>query len=367
MAIVKVHGQRVYLGAYDSPESRAKYARFLKELKASGGHIPQAPADFTVAELCARFWQHATQHYVRPDGTQTDEIANLKSVIAVLLNLYQSEPVASFGPLALKACRESMIEKGWTRGTINSNVGRLRRVFRWGVGEQLVPPAVHQALCAVDGLTCRVARAPETKKIVPATSEQITAVVARVGRIVATMIEVQRLTGARPGEVCIMRAMDIDRSGEVWVYHPSDHKNAWRGADYERQIYIGPRAQAHLAPFLLRDASAFLFSPIEAQRERFAARKTHRTKPNKKPATARKIREHYDVDGYRRCIERACKAAGIKPWVPNMLRHTRATELRKMYGLEAACVVLGHEDIETTKIYAEKDRALAMKAMQEVG
>lgn len=40
------------------------------------------------------------------------------------------------------------------------------------------------------------------------------------------MVQMQLLTAARPGEVCIMRPCDIDRSGRIWVYKPKDHKTA---------------------------------------------------------------------------------------------------------------------------------------------
>ena len=34
------------------------------------------------------------------------------------------------------------------------------------------------------------------------------------------MIEVQLLTGARPGEVLIMRGCDLDMTGDVWEFTP---------------------------------------------------------------------------------------------------------------------------------------------------
>ncbi len=33
----------------------------------------------------------------------------------------------------------------------------------------------------------------------------------------------------RPAELCILRPADIDRSGDVWVYRPSDHKTQHHG------------------------------------------------------------------------------------------------------------------------------------------
>jgi integrase len=91
------------------------------------------------------------------------------------------------------------------------------------------------------------------------------------------MVELQFLTGARPGEILDMRAADIDRRGEVWAYCPSSHKNLWRGHD--RVIYLGPRSQEIVRGFLgtVPDESN-LFSPTRAElrrRDRLrAARKT---------------------------------------------------------------------------------------------
>lgn len=41
----------------------------------------------------------------------------------------------------------------------------------------------------------------------------------------------------------------LDR--EIWLYTPTSHKTAHRGK--KRTIYIGPRAQAILKPWLLRE------------------------------------------------------------------------------------------------------------------
>ena len=77
------------------------------------------------------------------------------------------------------------------------------------------------------------------------------------------MIMLQRLSGMRAGEMVIMRPCDIDTSGDIWIYEPSDHKGRWRG--HRKQIPLGPEAQRILQPFLNRDPQAFLFSPQEAE------------------------------------------------------------------------------------------------------
>jgi len=54
-------------------------------------------------------------------------------------------------------------------------------------------------------------------------------------------------------------------------------------------------------------------------------------------------------------------------WSPKQLRHSRATYLRKIYGIEAAQVILGHSSLSTTEVYAEADFAKAREVMVEVG
>ena len=46
-------------------------------------------------------------------------------------------------------------------------------------------------------------------------------------------------------------------------------------------------------------------------------------------------------------------------WHPHRLRHTRATEIRKRFDVEAAQVILGHSKPDTTLVYAERDLELA--------
>jgi integrase len=66
-------------------------------------------------------------------------------------------------------------------------------------------------------------------------------------------------------------------------------------------------------------------------------------------------------------VQRACKKAGIPPWSPRQLRHTRATVIRQAFGLEAARTVPGHTDTKVTEIDAERDLELARKVMREIG
>jgi integrase len=140
------------------------------------------------------------------------------------------------------------------------------------------------------------------------------------------MVEVQHLCGCRPQDVVLMRRIDFDTHGPVWGYRPSRHKtehlNEDDDPDLERVIFLGPRAQEVLRPFLDRAPDAYLFSPHEAEAARNEAKRAGRKTP-RWPSHARRqqklgsgrpraaLQDHYDVAAYRRTIRRACAKAGV--------------------------------------------------------
>ena len=89
--------------------------------------------------------------------------------------LYGRTAVADFGPLALKAVRSQLIAKDWSRKVINDGAMRIRRMFRWGVAEQLVEPHILEALRAVEGLRKGSGQARETAPIQPVSQGAIEA------------------------------------------------------------------------------------------------------------------------------------------------------------------------------------------------
>ena len=137
-AFVDLDGTRVYLGLYGSPESWDKYHRVHAEWHANGRrHVVEHEA-LSVLELVARYWCFAERHYRHPDGTPTATIDNLKTPLRVLRELYGATPAAGFGPRALKTLRQRLVDLGQSRKTVKDNVARIRRVFKWAVGEELI-------------------------------------------------------------------------------------------------------------------------------------------------------------------------------------------------------------------------------------
>ncbi|MBI4716595.1 MAG: hypothetical protein HY763_02230 [Planctomycetes bacterium] len=219
--------------------------------------------------------------------------------------------------------------------------------------------------------------------------ERVEAILPFVPRQVAAMIQLQRLTGMRPGEVLAMRLCEIDRTADPWSYGPSSHKTEHHGK--ARVVFLGPRAQAVLRPFMNRDPEAYLFNPREAVEEHHLARRLNRRTPmtpsestrQRKIAPRRVPGARYTRRSYAVAIARAFDRAFPPPahlsdenrrewkkehhWTPNQLRHAAATVLRRVFGIEAARVVLGHTSSVVTEIYAALDQCKAADIMAKVG
>ena len=129
LAFVELNGKRFYLGKYGTDESNREYRRFVIEWMSRDG-LPCADGrDITVLDLVSAFWGHAKRHYRRADRSSTRERANYRSVLRLLKKLYGHTLASDFTPLALKALREQIISKGWSRKSINRQVGRIRSVW----------------------------------------------------------------------------------------------------------------------------------------------------------------------------------------------------------------------------------------------
>ncbi len=253
---------------------------------------------------------------------------------------------------------------------------------------ELVPPAVFQSLKAVPGLRYGRSDARESAPVKPVPEAFIDAIRGKVLPPVWAMVELQRLTGMRPGEATAMRGCDLNMSGNVWTYEPAQHKTAHHG--HRRTIFLGPRAQDVLRPWLKTDLKAYLFSPRDAvEALRVSRQKPHRTpkartyamllKRSRRSGARRLLRERYTVEAYGRAIARAIKqvnrerkkqyaeAAEIPHWHPHQLRHNAATWIRREFGLDVARVILGHRSPVVTEIYAEADHGKAMDVMARVG
>lgn len=109
-ALVEIDGRRIYLGKFDTEESKEKYRRIVAEWLQQGHQIaaPQSienrENDLTIVELILAFIKYAETYYVK-NGKQTDELNGLKAAFRPLKELYGHDFTHSFGPKQLKTVR----------------------------------------------------------------------------------------------------------------------------------------------------------------------------------------------------------------------------------------------------------------------
>jgi integrase len=400
-AVVRIDGRDHYLGKYGSPEIQQKYDQLIAEWLANGRCLPcSSPAasdGLSVNELILTHWKWAEEYYRDEQGKPGQELDNIRTALKPLGRLYGASPAAAFGPLALRAIQKDLTKCGLSRGVVNARINRLRRVFKWAVSFQLIPANVYHSLQTVPGLQRGRCEAREAPPVPPVADGVVQATLPFLPAPVRAMVELQLLTGCRPGEVMRMRAIDLTMSDPVWTYRPASHKNKHRGLD--RVIFLGPQAQEVIKPFLTTNLEAFLFSPrmaMEQKRAQQRAKRKTKVQPsqqNRRKRNPKRVpKEHYRRRSFRLAIHRGSRKARGKravelyreglltirqaykralqelpSWSPLQLRHTAATQLQAKYGIEAARVILGHSKVETSQIYAERDLGRAKQIMQEIG
>ncbi len=361
-ARVWLGGKDHYLGEYGSEESRIRYGQLIAQYASGVAVDPisqQGPNDCgpTVHELVAAYEAHAKIYY-RKGGKITAEYHCIRSALRPLKHLYGSTPAKLFGPAALKACRQRMIDgKEMCRTFINKSVGRIRRCFRYAVENELVPPAVLLGLEAVapllEGRTEAVDHAP--RFAVPVAS--LDRVKAHVSQQTHDMIDLALLCGARPGELVALTGDMIDRTSDVWVARLKDHKTMHHGK--QRALVFGPQCQAILKRHIRPDGRLRLF-PIE--RETFSNRlKRGCEMAFGMPKELRKPKLTPEQK------ERAIAWRRQHVFTAHWLRHTAATEIRKSTGLDGAQSMLGHTTANMTEHYAHVEIGKAMEVARQVG
>lgn len=404
-ALVTLNGCDFYLGPWRSAKSKQKYQRLTSQWLANGGNLPAKQFHTTtITVLLAAFWRHAKSFYIDADGKPSTEQKNYRLLIKRFRKVFGETLICDFGPLKLKAFRQILVGMELARGNINHQINRVRHIFKWGVENELVRSGVFEALRCVAGLRFGKTAAKETEPVRPVPDALVDAVLPHVVPQVRAMIELQRVTGMRSGEVCLMRMADIRTAGDVWTYTPARHKTQYRG--HVRTVFLIPKAQEILRPWLRTNLESYLFSPAEAvalrRQQQQLARKTplscgNRPGTNRKQKPKKSPGDRYTAGSYGRAIVSGCEFAFGMPaelrrrptrekkeerltryklatewrrentWHPHQLRHNAATYFRKEYGLEVARVLLGHKHAAITEVYAEADVEKAVEVVGKIG
>lgn len=353
-------GKQVYLGKHGSAESHQEYAR-LATLWANGQPLTPAPAaapsPLTVAQLAKLWEQHAAANYL----ASSREPGMFQAALAPVLRLHGTTAAASFDARRLRQVRQAMLNGSWMtaeekdqrhklglscewcRSYANRQVMRVRTVWRWAESEGLIPAGSWNHLRALPRIG-GAEKARETDPREPVEWSQIEAVLPFLSPVVRAMLLLQWHTGMRPREVTTMKRSDVDTSGEVWTYTPTQHKTRWRGKS--RAVAIGPQAQVVLAPWLhAAKDDAYIFPPAK-QRQR----------------------QGYYATGYGQAIKRACRKAGIALFTPYCVRHQYRLRISREHGIEATRALMGHSSITQTSQYAAgQDLETAKRIAKQAG
>jgi len=400
---VEYRGKRHYLpNSYQTPESRAAYGEFVQAVIAAAAN-DRPPArrkgdGWSLAGLVIQYIP-AIEKELLEEGRET-ELGHVKRMLRRLLEQHGETPVDDFGPLALEEFRDRLLEtkiarkrlatqaereagagriivgeadKTLSRTYVKDQVARVVRMFKWAVRKELVSAEQCASLSFLKPLRkySQRGKGRPGKRIMPAPPDAVEAVVTVCSPTVAAMILLQQVTGMRPNEVCLMRPCDIDQSSEVWAYLPREYKGQARDLEEGVEpmpVFLGPRAQDVMKPFLDRPDDAHLFSPRESRawynEQRWDKAGTAKRRAKK---ASRVVGTVFDPRSYRQSVVAACKKAGVAPWSPYQLRHFRATQVREKYSLEGAQVALRHKHAKVTEVYARRNLTLARRIALEAG
>lgn len=364
--------EKLLPGAYGSAESKEAFARLQLELTVR----PSAPLRAvdpgpSVASVLLPYLEFAEGYY-----TAGSEFKTIKDAVKVVQALYGLTPAAGFGPLALEACREAMVRKGWSRQYANRQTNRIVRVFKWAASKQLVPTDIYAALKTLAPLRAGKTAARESEARTPADPAAVAATLPHLQPHARALVELLRVTGMRPAEACGMTFGQVDRTAAVWLYAPRHHKTAHKGKG--RVVALGETAKAVIVAHLggkVPGPDEFLFSPAR-QREQIDAAKRARRKSKvqpsqvsrKKAKPARAPGERFTPEALCHAVRRACKKAKVAPWSPYQLRHLVGAELREKFSLEHVRAALGHSHASMSAHYAKgADLKLAAEVAERAG
>lgn len=255
---------------------------------------------------------------------------NYNIIQKFLKEMFPSLRINNFGPHHLSELQREFIARGLTRQGINKRINLTRRIFRWGVSQNLVHQQTFEALKSI--FPVKKGMAKESKIKSPANITDVFKTMKFLHPMLNAMIQLQLLTGMRPSEICKINIVDIETNDpECWWYKPANHKTSWR--EKTRAIPLTLKSIKIIERFLLNAESAggYLFSPM--CRDKVSASAGY----------------FYTTSEYGKAIRKAAIKAKIEPWSPNQLRKYAAQKLLEEQGIESASALLGHSCVDVTR------------------
>ncbi len=400
--LIKHHGYRSWTSTWRDARGHKRTVRFGREGDVSRREVDAvydnwlqtrwlrfahvrdpgvADAPITGTGLAAYYLRLASRTYVKR-GRRTSSVDMVRYAMRALRDEHGDRPADELDNPGLAAIRDRMIRSRLPDGsvrvlavnTVNARLEAIKAAYRKAREKGWVSGATLGDVLAVSRLRAGRSEAKPAGKVRPVDRGAVDRAVACMPSQLQAMVEAMWLSGMRPGEACLMRPADVDTTGVVWVYTPQEHKTEHHEDVEPRRVCLGPQAQAVLLPMLGRRLSAYVFSPREAHAERLEAKRAGRRTPPY-PSHLRRHREdptaglgeRYTSASLRRAVHHACDRAGVERWNPNQLRHAYATRVFKELGLDEVSKSMGHMDLDTTLIYAERDLQKAKDVARRLG
>ena len=361
---VYVRGKKIMLGKSGSPEAEAAYRQLQIQILTDPTLSAPKPQLATVGNLCLAYLEYAEEH-------DPGHFPGIKTALNILVQHYAGQPVDTLDTRHFLFLQDMFVQHEVSRQYCNILMGYIRAMLKWGVLRKLVSTQVYGEAKLIPALKQGKTRAYEKPEVEPVPDEVVRRTLPFMSPTVATMVQVQRLTGMRPSEVCRIRVGDIDktRSNGLWYYSPKHKTERHIG---KKPIPLGKPEQDLIAPYLVgKKPSEAVFSPRTAMEEwhaeRRANRKTkispsqlERNKKRAKKPSKRQPGEFYNRNSYRVAVLNAITkgnkilpdGAKIPHWSPYQIRHSAGTAAEQEVGLDKAQALLGHSSAETTKRYA---------------
>lgn len=393
---VRLGGRTMYyrgpVGLPGSPEHKraeAWYYTLMAGWKAGGDAAirPTSVEGISIGELVDAYLLHLGDR-----DAKTECRGRLRSNASPILLAFKAHagnaPARKYNAAKLIAWRlllaTTRTESGrrLSRQYINGKVIRcVQRMFAWAKGvsageDVLVPREVYADLIAIDPLRKGETTAPEREPVVDVPDSVVDETMPHLNPIVADVVRLIRMTGARPSEICGLTPSMIDRTIDpvIWVAVLDRHKNSERGK--ARTLTFDRAAQLILSKYMLgtpEDSPLFTGGKLRESmtQERHARRKSKPTPAqlaDMRAASESRAEDRNPLDEsvVQNHVRRACKAHGIVRWNIYQLRHAAITEASRKVDRECAQIVGGHSTMRTTRGYLHEDIDVALRARRKL-
>lgn len=282
----------------------------------------------TVRQLIDTYLRHAEVYYRRRSGEPTREHLNCRTVLNRFAAFAgEASPAARINKHQVRAWLDQLAAESLSRSYVNACLARVRRMVRWSVDLDYMPPAADIEMRCVKPLPAFRSTAREPAPIQPAHLDEVRQILPFLPRLARDVVQLLMLTGARVGELldATNSALHADNQGPrlVLLQHKTAHRNRSR---------VIPLTHAALAIVERYARPLCPLDPIFAPPRRSSKR--------------------YSPDSLRATIKRACRRAKVREFTPHQIRHAVAARVRAARGLDAACALLGHAHVSMTEHYA---------------